>query len=104
MPSGRGQLSPEPSKRFKVSRTVEGAKPRRRAISRVGIETENFRRIISRTWRIATLSAGIDRSLDLPRTRLEKWPAKMLVAPNTPGGITRSGGRHHLVMMGGAIP
>jgi hypothetical protein len=42
---------------------------RRRAISRVGRLVENFRRMISRAWRIETLSAGIDRSLGLPKER-----------------------------------
>jgi hypothetical protein len=55
--------------RLNVSRTVEAAKPRRRAISRVATSAENFNRMISRAWRIATLSAGIDRSLGLPKKR-----------------------------------
>ena len=41
----------------------------RLAISRVGRLVENFRRMISRAWRIETLSAGIDRSLGLPKER-----------------------------------
>ena len=57
------------SKRFSVSRTVEAATSSRRAISRVGTQAENFRRMISRAWRIATLSAGIDRSFGLPKAR-----------------------------------
>jgi hypothetical protein len=32
MPSGNGQLSPALSKRLNVSRTVDGARPRRRVI------------------------------------------------------------------------
>ena len=69
MPPGKGQPSPAPSKRLNVSRTVEAAMPSRRAISRVEIPAENFKRMISRTWRIATLSAGIDRSLGMPKER-----------------------------------
>jgi hypothetical protein len=42
---------------------------RRRAISRVGRSAENFKRMISRAWRIATLSAGIDRSHGFPKER-----------------------------------
>src|SRR4249920_1374059 len=111
MPSGRGQLSPEPSKRFKVSRTVEGATPRRRAISRVGIETENFRRIISRTWRIAILSAGIDRSLELAKDATLEVASEDARRPECPGGIipfrwatsSRYDGRHHSVTVGGII-
>jgi hypothetical protein len=30
---------------------------------------KTFNRMISRAWRIATLSAGIDRSLGLPKKR-----------------------------------
>jgi hypothetical protein len=36
---------------------------------RVGTQAENFKRMISRAWRIATLSAGIGRSLGLPKAR-----------------------------------
>src|SRR5664280_102887 len=61
MPSGKGQPSPAPSKRLNVPRTVEAAMPSRRAISRVEIPAENFKRMISRTWRIATLSAALFR-------------------------------------------
>src|SRR5467141_2302392 len=116
MPSGKGQPSPAPSKRLNVSRTVEAAMPSRRAISRVEIPAENFKRMISRTWRIATLSAGIIAPLDCQRRTLNR-PAEALVAIPDPGrhhsvpvgGIIslwwaasfRYGGRHHLVMMGG---
>jgi hypothetical protein len=51
------------SRMTRYTRTVEGASPSRRAISRVGILAENFNRMISRACRIATLSAGIDLSL-----------------------------------------
>src|SRR5271155_2092447 len=104
MSAGRGQLSPAPSKRFKVSRTVEAASPRRRATSRVGTQAENFRRIISRAWRIATLSAGIGRSFGLPK-RDPKQASEELVTLEDPwAGSFRYGGRHHLVMTGGIIP
>jgi hypothetical protein len=41
--SGRGQFRPVLSRRLNVSRAVEAAMPRRRAISRVGTQAENFR-------------------------------------------------------------
>ena len=104
MPSGKGQPRLALSKRFSVSLTVEGARPNRRPISRVGTLAENFRRIISRAWRIATLSAGIDRSLGLPKAR-PKQASGALVATREPrAGLSRYGGRHHLVMTGGIIP
>jgi hypothetical protein len=62
MSSGRGQDSPAPSARFKVSRTVERAMPSRRAISWADTH-EDFSRIISRAWRIVIRSAGTDCSL-----------------------------------------
>src|SRR6478736_4404974 len=116
MLSGKGQPSPAPSKRLNVSRTVEAAMPRRRAISRVEIPAENFKRMISRTWRIATLSAGIIAPLDCQRSdpkqasggaRRHSRPRRHYSVPV--GGIIslwwaasfRYGGRHHLVMMGG---
>src|SRR6266481_368201 len=118
MPSGEGQPSPAPSKRLNVSRTVEAAMPSRRAISRVEIPAENFKRMISRTWRIATLSAGMASSLPwIAKGGTLNRPAEALVAIPDPGrhysvpvgGIIslwwaasfRYGGRHHLVMMGG---
>src|SRR6266436_967787 len=118
MPSGKGQPSPAPSKRLNVSRTVEAAMPSRRAISRVEIPAENFKRMISRTWRIATLSAGMASSLPwIAKGGTLNRPAEALVAIPDPGrhysvpvgGIIslwwaasfRYGGRHHLVMMGG---
>src|SRR6185437_6164333 len=116
MLSGKGQPSPAPSKRLNVSRTVEAAMPSRRAISRVEIPAENFKRMISRTWRIATLSAGIIAPLDCQRSdpkqtsggaRRHSRPRRHYSVPV--GGIIslwwaasfRYGGRHHLVMMGG---
>src|SRR5467141_3435967 len=117
MPSGKGQPSPAPSKRLNVSRTVEAAMPSRRAISRVEIPAENFKRMISRTWRIATLSAGIIAPLDCQRRDTLNRPAEALVAIPDPGrhysvpvgGIFSLwwpppflyGGRRYLVMMGG---
>jgi hypothetical protein len=57
--SGKGQDRPAPSTRFNVSRTVERARPSRRAISCVDTD-EDFSRIISRASRIPIRSAGID--------------------------------------------
>src|SRR5665647_1612293 len=104
MPSGKGQPSPAPSKRLNVSRTVEAAMPSRRAISRVEIPAENFKRMISRTWRIATLSAGIIAPLDCQRRdpKQARGGARRHSRPRA--ALFRSGGRHHLVMVGGIIP
>src|SRR6267142_4014329 len=109
MPTGKGQLSPAPSKRLNVPRTVEAATRRRRAISRVGRPAENFKRMISRAWRIATLSAGIIAPLDCQRRNPKQASGRRSSPFQTPGGIipfrwaasSRYGGRHHLVMMGG---
>src|ERR1700716_4542077 len=104
MPTGKGQLSPAPSKRLNVPRTVEAATRRRRAISRVGRPAENFKRMISRAWRIATLSAGIIAPLDCQR-RDPKQASRGARRHSRPrAGLFRSGGRHHLVMVGGIIP
>src|ERR1700736_6519088 len=104
MPSGKGQPSPAPSKRLNVSRTVEAAMPSRRAVSRVEIPAETFKRMIWRTWRIATLSAGIIAPLDCQR-RDPKQASGGARRPSRPrAGLSRSGGRHHLVMVGGIIP
>jgi len=71
-----------------------------RATSRVGTPAENFKRMISRTWRIATLSAGFDRFP--PKGGTPNRPAEALVAvPDPRAGSFRYGGRHHLVMTGG---
>lgn len=56
--SGNGQLKPAASNRRIASRTVEGAAPTRRAISRLGSPAA-FILITSRTRRIASLSVGI---------------------------------------------
>src|SRR6476660_9759962 len=64
-PNGCETRSPKLELSFCGSR--EGM-PSRRAISRVEIPAENFKRMISRTWRIATLSAGIIAPLGLAPT------------------------------------
>lgn len=78
---------------------------RRRAISRVETLAENFGRIISRAWRIATLSAGIGRSFGLPKARSKQASGDRHRCTRYPrAGLSRYGGRHHLVMTGGIIP
>ena len=104
MLSGKGQPSPAPSKRLNVSRTVEAAMPSRRAISRVEIPAENFKRMISRTWRIATLSAGIIAPLDCQRRDPKQASGGARRHSRPRAALFRSGGRHHLVMVGGIIP
>ena len=104
MPTGKGQLSPAPSKRLNVPRTVEAATPRRRAISRVGRPAENFKRMISCAWRIATLSAGIIAPLDCQRRDPKQASGGARRHSRPRAGLFRSGGRHHLVMVGGIIP
>src|SRR5260370_31405278 len=104
MASGKGQLSPAPSKRLNVPRTVEAATRRRRAISRVGRPAENFKRMISRAWRIATLSAGIIAPLDCQRRDPKQASGGAPRHSRPRAGVFRSGGRHHLVMVGGIIP
>src|SRR3954470_17136151 len=104
MPTGKGQLSPAPSKRLNVPRTVEAATPRRRAISRVGRPAENFKRMISRAWRIATLSARIIAPLDCQRRDPKQASGGARRHSRPRAGLFRSGGRHHLVMVGGIIP
>src|SRR5712691_6630931 len=104
MPSGKGQPSPAPSKRLNVSRAVEAAMPSRRAISRVEIPAKNFKRMISRTWRIATLSAGIIAPLDCQRRDPKQASGGARRHSRPRAALFRSGGRHHLVMVGGIIP
>jgi len=102
--SGSGQVSPAASKRRIVSRTVEGAVPTRRAISRVGIPAD-FNLITSRTWRIASLSVGIQVPLCKAERRNRIGARRGLV---TPGDIipewwarsNRNGGRDHSGMVG----
>ena len=81
--------------------------PSRRAISRVEIPAENLKRMISRTWRIATLSAGIIAPLDCQR----RDPKQARRHSRPRGGIipfrwaasSRYGGRHHSVTAGDII-
>src|SRR5260370_32227601 len=87
-----------------ISRTVEGASPRRRAISRVGMPVENFNRMISRAWRIETLSAGIDRSPGFPKERPKQASGRARHRSRPRAGSFRYGGRYYLVMVGGIIP
>src|SRR3979411_1702363 len=101
MPTGKGQLSPASLIRLNGPRTVEAATPRRRAISRVGRPAENFKRMISRAWRIATLSAGIIAPLDCQRRDLKQASGGARRHSSPRAASFRSGGRHHLVMMGG---
>jgi hypothetical protein len=61
-----GQVKPAASNRRIVNRTVDGAVPNRRAISRVGIPAD-FNLITSRTWRIANLSVGIQVPFAKPK-------------------------------------
>ena len=97
--------------RFSVSLTVEGATPRRRAISRVATPAENFRRMISRASRMGTLSAGIVCSLGMAKGADLIRPAAALATLPYPGGIipfrwaasSRNGGRHHSVTAGDII-
>src|ERR1700736_2134058 len=87
MPSGKGQPSPAPSTRLNVSRTDEAAMPSPPAISRVEIPAENFKRMISRTWRIATLSAGIIAPLDCQRRDPKQASGGARRHSKPPGGI-----------------
>src|SRR5581483_3195537 len=91
--SGNGQVSPAASNRRIVNRTVEGAVPTRRAISRVGIPAD-FNLITSRTWRIANLSVGIQVPLRKAERR-DRIGARR--GPRHPG-------RHHTGMVGEIIP
>jgi len=79
--SGTGQVSPDASNRRIVSRTVEGAEPTRQAISRLGIPAA-FNLITSRTWRIASLSVGIQVPL---RTSWKAGPYRSQKRPRHPG-------------------
>lgn len=87
-----------------VNRTVDGAVPIRRAISRVGIPAD-FNLITSRTWRIASLSVGIQVPLRKAERRDRIGARRGLI---TPGDIipewratsNRNGGRDHSGMVG----
>ena len=104
MSSGNGQVSPAASNRRIVNRTVEGAVPTRRAISRVDIPAD-FNLITSRTWRIASLSVGIQVPLRKAERRDRIGARRGLV---TPGDIipewwarsSRNGGRHQIGTVG----
>src|SRR5579859_737756 len=108
MSSTNGQVSPAASKRRIVNRTVEGAVPTRRAISRIGIPAD-FNLITSRTWRIASLSVGIQVPLRKAERRDRIGARRGLV---TPGDIipewwarsSRNGGRHQIGTVGEIIP
>src|SRR6202040_2657657 len=97
MSSDNGQVSAAAWNRRIVNRTVDGAVPIRRAISRVGIPA-NFNLITSRTWRIANLSVGIQVPLRKAERRDRIGARRGLV---TPGDIipewwarsSRNGGR-----------
>ncbi len=89
--SGNGQLRPAASNRRMVSRTVEGAAPIRRAISRLGSPAA-FILITSRTRRIASLSVGIQGPPSQSRKGDRKGARRGLVTRAT---SSRNGGRHH---------
>ena len=86
--SDKGQVRLAASNRRIVNRTVEGAAPTRRAISRVAIPAD-FILITSRTWRIASLSVGI-------QVPLRKAERETLGEPEE----ASSPGRHHPGMVG----
>ncbi|WP_245453985.1 hypothetical protein [Bradyrhizobium sp. AC87j1] len=89
--SGHGQLQPAASNRRSASRTVEGAAPNRRAISRLGSPAA-FILITSRTRRIASLSVGIQVPSAKPKG-LTLWEPEEVSSP----------GRHHPGMVGEII-
>ena len=80
------------SSRRIVNRTVDGAVPIRRAISRIGIPAD-FNLITSRTWRIASLSVGIQ----VPPSQSRK------AGPYRNQKRSRHPGRHHPGMVGEII-
>jgi hypothetical protein len=99
-----GQVRPAARKRLIVSRTVDGATPTRRAISRVGTPPTNSNRRTSRTWRMVVLSAGRQ---SLPRQSdggsLES-ASRGEIIPEWRARSFRNGGRDHLGIVGGIIP
>src|SRR5882757_6516548 len=116
---GNGQISPSDWKRAIVARTVDDAKPVRRATSR--LETPaNVKRRTSRTTRIATLSAGIDPLLGKAKERTLHTASRGLRNPALPGDIIPewwarinrnagrqligTGGRHHPGISGRLAP
>jgi len=87
--------------RFSVSLTVEGARPRRLAISRVANPAENFRRTIWPASRMGTLSAGIVCSLGIAKgADLFRPAAALATLPYLGVGSFRYGGRLYLVLVG----
>src|SRR5450759_2886916 len=60
--------------------------------------------MISRTWRIATLSAGIIAPLECQRRDPKQASGGARRHSRPRAALFRSGGRHHLVMVGGIIP
>jgi hypothetical protein len=60
--------------------------------------------MISRAWRIATLSAGIIAPLDCQRRDPKQASGGARRHSRPRAGLFRSGGQHHLVMVGGIIP
>ncbi|MGY4183181.1 hypothetical protein ACVIHH_008472 [Bradyrhizobium sp. USDA 4518] len=74
-----------------VNRTVEGAVPTCRAISRVGISAD-FNLITSRTWRIANLSVGIQVPFAKPKGGTVAEPEE---ASSPRATSSRNGGRDH---------
>src|SRR3954466_5816010 len=94
--SDNGQASPAASNRRIVNRTVDGAVPIRRAISRVGIPAD-FNLITSRTWRIASLSVGILVPFAKPKGGTVSEPEE---AASPRAASSRNAGRDHLGMVG----
>src|ERR1700730_11200224 len=106
--SGNGQLNPDASNRRIVSRTVEGAVPTRRAISRVGIPAD-FNLITSRTWRIANLSVGIQVPFAKPKGGTVSEPEEASsprgdIIPEWWARSSRNGGRDQIGTVGEIIP
>ena len=89
---GQRPTPSDASKRRIVNRTVEGAVPTRRAISRLGIPAD-FNLITSRTWRIASLSVGIQVPLRKAERRDRSGARRGRRHP----------GRHHPGMVGDII-
>jgi hypothetical protein len=77
-----------------------GAVPIRRAISRIGIPAD-FNLITSRTWRIASLSIGIQ----VPLRKAESGTVSEPEEASSPRATSsQNGGRDHLGMVGEIIP
>src|SRR6185312_16662860 len=95
MSSVNGQLRSAASNRRIVNRTVEGTVPIRRAIARVDIPAD-FNLITSRTWRIASLSVGIQVPFAKPKGGTVSEPEE---AASPRATSSRNGGRDHLGMV-----